>query len=104
MYIDDCVIGFNIVGMNIFLGGDGMTYTVEAKVKSHLTKELCKLADEIVPSGMIEEVLPFVVSFHNLKENDVQKAKNFIAEKFGNPECQIAKEHYDGRFCNLEYI
>lgn len=104
MYIDDCVIGFNIVGMNIFLGGDGMTYTVEAKVKSHLTKELCKLADEIIPSGMIEEVLPFVMSFHDLKENDVQKAKDFITEHFENSKCEIAKEHYDGCCCNLEYI
>lgn len=53
---------------------------------------------------MIEEVLPFVVSFHDLKENDVQKAKDFIMEYFENPECKVAKEHYDGCFCNLEYI
>lgn len=81
-----------------------MTYTVEAKVKSHLTMELCHKADKLVSSGMIEEVLPFVVSFHDLKKNDVKKAKDFITEKFGNPECKIAKEHYDGCFCNLEYI
>lgn len=47
-----------------------MTYTVEAKTEKHLTMELCHKADEIVPSGMIEEVLPFVVSFHDLKGND----------------------------------
>lgn len=58
----------------------------------------------IVPSGMIEEVLPFVVSFHDLKGNDIQKAKSFIMEHFGNPECKVAKEHYNGCFCNLEYI
>lgn len=81
-----------------------MTYTVEAKTETHLTMELCHKADEIVPSGMIEEVLPFVVSFHDLKENDVQKAKDFIMEHFENPEFKVAKEHYDGGFCNLEYI
>lgn len=53
---------------------------------------------------MIEEVLPFVVSFHDLKGNDIQKAKNFITEHFGNPKCKVAKEHYNGCFCNLEYI
>lgn len=81
-----------------------MTYTVEAKTETHSTMELCKLADETISSGMIEEVLPFVVSFHDLKENDVQKAKDFITEHFGNPECKVAKEHYNGCFCNLEYI
>ncbi len=44
-----------------------MTYTIEAKVKSHVTKELYQNADEIIPSGMIEEVLPFVVSFHDIQ-------------------------------------
>lgn len=38
------------------------------------------------------------------KENDIQKAKDFITEHFGNPECKVAKEHYNGCFCNLEYI
>lgn len=81
-----------------------MTYTVEAKTEAHLTMELCHKADEIVPSGMIEEVLPFIVSFHDLKKNDVQKAKDFIMEHFGNQECKVAKEHYNGCFCELEYI
>ena len=81
-----------------------MTYTIEAKTEKHLIMELCHKADEIVPSGMIEEVLPFVVSFHDLKGNDIQKAKSFIMEHFGNPECKVAKEHYNGCFCNLEYI
>lgn len=79
------------------------TYTIEFK-SNCLTADLCKLADKTVPSGMIEEVLPGLVSFHDLKEVDVQKAKDFISGHFQNPECHIAKEHYDGSYCRLEYI
>lgn len=80
-----------------------MTYTIEFKAKN-LTMALCKKADVFVPSGMIEEVLPGLISFHDLKENDVKKAMEFIAEHFHNPKCRIAKEYIKGSFVRLEYI
>lgn len=81
-----------------------MTYTIEAYIENHLTMDLCHKADEIVPSGMIEEVLPHVISFHDLEEKDIEKANKFIIENFNNPKCDVAKEHYKNGSCLLEYI
>lgn len=81
-----------------------MTYTIEAQIKNHLTIELCRKADKIIPSGMIEEVLPHIISFHDLEKKDIEKAKKFIAENFNNPTCDVAEEHYKNGSCLLKYI
>ncbi len=80
-----------------------MTYTIEFN-STQLTMDICKKADDIISSGMIEEVLPGIVSFHDLDEGDVEEAMRFILKRFKNPICDIAKEHYKGCFCSLEYI
>lgn len=80
-----------------------MTYTIEFN-SNQLTMDICKKADDITSSGMIEEVLPGLVSFHDLDERDVEKAMLFILEHFKDPSCDVAREHYKGCFCSLEYI
>ena len=79
------------------------TYTIEFE-SDKLTWELCKLADRTISSGMIEEALDGVVSFHDLKGRDIGSALKFIEKNFNKPRCCIAVEHINGCFCRLEYI
>lgn len=80
------------------------TYAIE--FKGNLTAEMCRIADECVPSGMIEEVLPEFIEFHDIKESDLNVALKFISEKFGNPKCNVAREYYErsNTLCQLVYV
>lgn len=70
-----------------------LTYSIE--FKGNLTSEMCRMANELVPSGMIEEVIPEFIEFHDIKKSNLDVALKFISEKFGNPKCNVVKEYYE---------
>lgn len=48
-----------------------MTYTLYLNLSRHLTWDDIREANSTIASGMLEEVLPLVASFHDVKAKDV---------------------------------
>ena len=78
-----------------------MTYTIHINT-DNLSWEIIHKADEI--GGMIEQVLPELISWHDLKESEISHAIDFIKSTWKESAMEIYKENYSGSFCNLEYI
>lgn len=70
-----------------------MTYTIYIH-KSNLNWDMIHKADKI--GGMIEQVLPNLISWHDLKENEIEPALNFIRETWGGIKVELCKEIYHG--------
>ena len=79
-----------------------MTYTIHINA-NNLTWDIIHKADEI--GGMIEQVLNNLISWHDLKENEIEPALDFIRETWGHITVELHKEFYSGkykRFCSIQ--
>ena len=74
-----------------------MTYTIHISA-DNLSWDIIHKADEI--GGMIEQVLPELISWHDLKENEVEPALDFIRETWGHITVDLCKEIYHGSYCD----
>ena len=84
--------------MQKYKGKDGMmTYTIYIDT-NNLTWDIIHKADEI--GGMIEQVLPELISWHDLKENEIEPALDFIRATWGHIRVDLCKEIYHGCFCD----
>ena len=73
-----------------------MTYTIYIDA-NNLNWDIIHKADEI--GGMIEQVLDDTISWHDLEENEVGPALDFIRETWGHITVDLCKEIYYGSFC-----
>lgn len=73
-----------------------MTYTIYIDKSANLkwNWDIIHKADKI--GGMIEQVLPELISWHDLKENEIDPALDFIRETWGNITVDLCKEIYYG--------
>ena len=81
-----------------------MTYTIYIN-HSNLNWDMIHKADKI--GGMIEQVLSDLISWHDLKESEIEPALNFIRETWGNITVKLCKEIYYGSygsFCDTPLI
>lgn len=80
-----------------------MTYTLTLMGIHHCKPNVCY---ERIPniSGLLEEVLDGVVTFHSVKGKDVNKALDYLANRYGRNLVYIESEHITGCFCQLELI
>ena len=74
-----------------------MTYTIYIDA-SNLSWDIIHKADKI--GGMIEQVLPELISWHDLKENEIEPALDFITETWGHITVDLCKEIYHGSYCD----
>ena len=74
-----------------------MTYTIYIDA-NNLSWYIIHRADKI--GGMIEQVLPELISWHDLKENEIEPALDFITETWGHITVDLCKEIYHGCFCD----
>lgn len=75
-----------------------MTYTIHINA-NNLNWDIIHKADEI--GGMIEQVLDDLISWHDLKENEIESALDFIRETWGHITVELYKEIYYGKYKNL---
>lgn len=78
-----------------------MTYTIHINA-NNLSWDIIHKADEV--GGMIEQVLDDTISWHDLKENEISHAIDFIKSTWKKSAMEIYNENYSGSFCNLRYI
>lgn len=79
-------------------------YIPISTTSQNLTWETINKADKI--GGMIEQVLDDLISWHNLKENEIESALDFIRETYGHITVKLCKEIYYGKyksFCNTQF-
>lgn len=62
-------------------------------INAHLTKETMLKADTL-NIGMIEEVLPSLISWHELESYEVPVAIDFIRKNFGNIKIEVAETYW----------
>ena len=74
-------------------GRNFMTYTIYINA-NNLTWDIIHKADKI--GGMIEQVLNDLISWHDLKENEIESALDFIRETWRCTTVQLCKEIYHG--------
>lgn len=72
-----------------------MTFTIYINA-NNLTWDIIHKADEI--GGMIEQIFDDLISWHNLKENEIESALDFIRGTWGHITVQLCKEIYYGRY------
>lgn len=81
----------------IIRGNEKMTYTIY--FDAHLTKETMQKADAL-NIGMIEEVLDNLISWHDVKMEDIPETLDFIRENFGHTTITVAEEYwYNPSYC-----
>ena len=81
-----------------------MTFTIYINA-NNLTWDIIHKADEI--GGMIEQVLSDLISWHNLKENEIRPALEFIRETWGHITVPVCEEFYYGTnksLCSTQLI
>lgn len=74
-----------------------MTYTIYIDA-NNLSWDIIHKADKI--GGMIEQVLDNTISWHDLEENEVEPALDFIRETWGHITVDLCKEIYHGSYCD----
>lgn len=74
-----------------------MTYTIYIDA-NNLSWDIIHKADKI--GGMIEQVLPELISWQDLKENEIESALDFITETWGHITVDLCKEIYHGSYCD----
>lgn len=81
-----------------------MTYSITLDGVKHCKNNLCYERIKGI-SGLLEEVLPGVVVFHDVKKDDLQKAKKYLSSRFGHCSATIESEHYEGgTYCELRPV
>lgn len=78
-----------------------MTYTIYINA-NNLTWDIIHKADEI--GGMIEQVLDNLISWHDLKENEIEPALDFIRETWGHITVDLCKEIYHGSYVDTPLV
>ena len=80
-----------------------MTYTIGIEGIHHCRPNMCY---ECVPNidGLLEEVLNGVVIFHSLEHKYIEKALDYIVNRFGHCLVTVETEYYDGCFCKCELL
>lgn len=81
-----------------------MTYTLYLNLPRHLTWDDIHAADSIIASGMLEEVLPLVASFHDVKAKDVNGVLDYYQRLFGHALVAIESDHYTGNLCIGKFV
>ena len=81
-----------------------MTYTLYLNLPRHLTWDDISEADSTIASGMLEEVLPLVASFHDVKAKYVKDVLDFYQKLFGHVVVEIYSDHYTGSQCMEKFI
>lgn len=81
-----------------------MTYTLYLNLSRHLTWDDIREADSTIASGMLEEVLPLVASFHDVKATDVNNVLDFYQRLFGHVLVEIDSDHYTGSRCIGKFV
>lgn len=76
-----------------------MTYTLYLDIPRHLTWD-----DNTIASGMLEEVLPLVASFHDVKPKDINVVLDFYQRLFGHVLIVIESDNYIGSYCIGKFI
>ena len=80
-----------------------MTYTLTPMGVHHCKPNVCY---ERIPniSGLLEEVLDGVVTFHSVERKDVNKALDYLASRYGHNFVSVESEHITGCYCQLKLI
>lgn len=81
-----------------------MTYTLYLNLPRHLTWDDIHEADSTIASGMLEEVLPLVASFHDVKAKDINNVLDFYQRLFGHVLVEIESDHYTGSLCIGKFV
>lgn len=81
-----------------------MTYTLYLDIPRHLTWDDIHEADNTIASGMLEEVLPLVASFHDVKPKDINVVLDFYQRLFGHVLIVIESDNYIGSYCIGKFI
>lgn len=77
-----------------------MTYTIYINA-NNLTWDIIHKADEI--GGMIEQVLDNLISWHDLKENEIEPALDFIRKTWGHITVDLCREIYHGSYVDTPF-
>jgi len=82
-----------------------MTYSISWNVADSrsLVMEDCKKSDTL-QAGMLEQVLPDTICWHDIEEKDIERVLNYIRFEFGHINIWIESEYYDGCVCDLTFV
>lgn len=80
-----------------------MTYSLTLMGTHHCKPNVCY---ERIPniSGLLEEVLDGIVTFHGVEQKDVNKALDYLTNRYGRNLVAVESELILGSYCQLTLI